>query len=409
MTRLCIVAWDIPGQCDIDAMTYIVNAHFRRHDTYHSWFECTDSGDIVRHTTSDPTHIRFVPTKYGEMTPTEWRDYLLATPDPLQWDCFRFASIQHADRFTCCVVIDHLHLDAMAVGVFHQEVDQMYASLVAGAGPIKLPAAGRYENYCVRQRQYTSRLTLESPQVRRWIDFFEKNNGALPGSPLPLGDGSGSGEFMDVRLLDERQTTKFESACRAAGTRFSGGVFACAALAEYELTGAETYYGLIAVDTRKTSADFMTMGWFAGFVPITIPVDPSSFGATASAAQASFDSNADLADVPFDRVLGLAPWLRMPQERVRLLFYFDAGVPFLEMATAQLAGSNVRLFHDAGVPARLDTRVGRIGKETKAAVFFPTNPVARQSVTMFLEVLKSIYIRVSEGREPTRLAPRGAG
>ena len=51
-------------------------------------------------------------------------------------------------------------------------------------------------------------------------------------------------DLMSVRLMDEQQTARFESACIAAGARFSGGVFACAALAEHELTGAETYYGI---------------------------------------------------------------------------------------------------------------------------------------------------------------------
>src|ERR1700739_1047951 len=44
MARLCIAAWDIPGRCDIRVVTYMCNAFLRRHDTYHSWFEYTDSG-----------------------------------------------------------------------------------------------------------------------------------------------------------------------------------------------------------------------------------------------------------------------------------------------------------------------------------------------------------------------------
>ena len=85
----------------------------------------------------------------------------------------------------------------------------------------------------------------------------------------------------------------------AAGVRFSGGVFACAALAEHELTGAETYYGITPVDTRSTPADFMTTGWFTGFVPITVPVTATSFADTARAAQASFDSGRE----PGERVV----------------------------------------------------------------------------------------------------------
>ena len=79
----------------------------------------------------------------------------------------------------------------------------------------------------------------------------------------------------------------------AAGARFIGGVFACTALAEHELTGAETYYGLTPIDTRSTPAEFMTQGWFTGLVPVTVPVDATSFAETARAAQESFDSGTE--------------------------------------------------------------------------------------------------------------------
>jgi mycolipenoyl-CoA---2-(long-chain-fatty acyl)-trehalose mycolipenoyltransferase / long-chain-acyl-CoA---trehalose acyltransferase len=400
MSRLCIGSWDMPGQCDLRVMTYVINAHLRRHDTYHSWFEFTDANHILKHTICEPTDIQCVPIKRGDMTPTALREYLLAAPSPLQWDCFRFAIIQRADHFTFCFSIDHLYIDAQFFGALHIEFFLMYSALLAGGPPISLPTPGRYQDYCIRQHEYTSALTLDSPQVRAWVDFFESNDGTLPECPVSLGDGSGSCDLMFVRVMDERQTAGFESACIASGARFSGGVFACAALAEHELTGAETYYGIVARDTRSTPRDFTTTGWFTGFVPITIPVNGSSFGDTARAAQESFDAGKDLANVPFNRVLELAPWLRMPQRRVPLLFHLDASMPPLStVVSAQWAGSNVRVYHDGRVPARFDLRVNRYEKETHVIVFFPNNPVARRSVDRYIEALKSVYVRVAEGRD----------
>jgi hypothetical protein len=49
MSRLCVAAWDIPGQCDVRAMTYVINSYLRRHDTYRSRFELTIVGDVIRH------------------------------------------------------------------------------------------------------------------------------------------------------------------------------------------------------------------------------------------------------------------------------------------------------------------------------------------------------------------------
>ena len=47
LPRLMVVSWDIPGTCDIVAMTTAINTHVRRHDTYHSSFGF-ENGNIFR-------------------------------------------------------------------------------------------------------------------------------------------------------------------------------------------------------------------------------------------------------------------------------------------------------------------------------------------------------------------------
>jgi mycolipenoyl-CoA---2-(long-chain-fatty acyl)-trehalose mycolipenoyltransferase / long-chain-acyl-CoA---trehalose acyltransferase len=404
MSRLVIAAWTIPGRCDVRAMTYVINTHLRRHDTYRSWFDHTDEEHIVHRIIGEPSDINLVPTKHGEMTPAELRSHLLATPDPLQWDCFRFAIIQRADHFTFCVCIDHLHTDAMFFGVAFAEIHIMYATVARGGAPISLPEAGSYHDYCVRQRQYTSALTLDSAEVRGWIELFENNNGTLPEWPLPLGDPLVSCDVIGAQLMDKRQTAEFESACLSVGARFSGGVFACAAMAEYELSGAETYYGIVPIDIRRTPADFLTTGWFIGYVPMTVPV-ASSFGETARAAQASFDSGRDLANVPLDRVLELAPWLRKPEWGAPLMFYLEAGIPPLSAVTnSQLGGLNAGHYGDGSVLlGRINIRVLRLENETQLVVVFPKNPIASESVSRYVKAMKSAFTSVAEGR--TAIAP----
>ena len=402
LSRQLIGAWDIAGQCDIRVMTYVINAHLRRHDTYRSWFEYQDEEHIVRRTIRDPADIELVPTEHGEMTPVELRDHVLATPNPLQWGCFRFGLIQATDHFTFYLNVDHLHVDPMFIGVVFVEIHMMYAALVGGEAPIRLPDTGSYDDYCIRQHRYTSALSLETPQVRAWVRFAENNGGPLPDFPLPLGDPSVpcAGDVMSVRLMDERQTARYESACIAAGARFSGGVFACAALVEHELTGVETYYAVTPSDTRSDPTDFMTTGWFTGLVPITVPVAATSFGDTVRAAQASFDAATELANVPFDRVLELAPWLKMPRRGFPMLTdYLDAGLPPLSyLVGSELDGLNAGLYHDGRVPNQLMKRVIRLANETRLTVVFPKNPVARESVTRYIAAMKSVYARVADGR-----------
>lgn len=400
MSRLVIAAWNISGRCDIRAMTYVINEHLRRHDTYHSWFDHTGDNRIIPHTIGDARDIKLVPTEYGEMTPQEWRNHLLATPNPYQWDCFRFTIIQRADHFTFCVCMDHLHIDAMFLGVVFTEIYAMYAILIGGGAPAALPQAGSYNNYCVRQHRYASALTLNSPEVRTWIEFFENNEGTLPGWSLPLGDPMAPCEVIGVRLMDERQTAEFESACISAGARFCGGVFACVALAEYELTGAETYRGIIPIDIRRTPADFMTTGWFTGYVPLTVPVSASSFADVARAAQVSYDTGRGTANVPLDRVLELAPWLRKPEWGAPLLFFLDAGIPPLSaFVNAQLDGLAAGLYHDGGILlGQINIRINRLENETQMTVLYPNDPIARESVTRYVEALKSVFVRVAQGR-----------
>jgi hypothetical protein len=401
-SRLIIISWDEPGRCDARAMNYVVNSHLRRHDTYRSWFQYQDADHIVRRTISDPGDIEFIPTHHGEMTPEEWQANILATPSPLNWDCFSFGLIQREDHFTFYVAIDHVHIDPVLMAVLFVEIHKMYAIVVEGGAPIALPPPSGYENYCLGQQDYTSSLTLESPQVRTWIEFAERNGGTLPEFALPLGDTSPDpgGDAMVVELMDEERTARFESACTSGGVRFIGGVLACAALTQYQLTGAEIYYGMTPTDLRTTPAEFMTMGWFTGMIPVTVPVTATSFGETAHAAQASFDSNIKLANVPFDRVLQLAPWLHRSQRGAPMLSYLDAGVPPLSSVVAsQLDGLNVATYFDARTPAHVCMWVGRVYDKTTLTVFFPDNPIARESVTLYVDAMKSVYAAVAEGND----------
>jgi len=175
-------------------------------------------------------------------------------------------------------------------------------------------------------------------------------------------------------------------------------LFACVAIAQYELTGARTYYGLTPIDKRRSLAEFSTMGWFTGVIPFTVAVTPGSFEETARAAQASFDSNLDLANVSFNDVLKLAPWLREWGPNCTMVNYMDAGLPpFSATAISHMKDANVRIFCDPRDPAHLYMSVIRLFDEVSIWVNIPNNPVARDSVTRYLNAMKSVFRRVRSG------------
>ncbi|MGV0742671.1 condensation domain-containing protein [Mycolicibacterium sp. XJ870] len=402
-SRLFIAACDMPGRCDIRAMTYVINAHLRRHSTYRSWFDYrrADDGDtVVRHTLTDPADIEFVPMRHGSSDAEKLRSHVVATPDSLQWDSFRFGVIQREDMFTFWSSIDHLHVDGQFVGVGLLEFQAMYSALISGAPPLQLPDAGSYDEYCLRQREVTSSLTLDTPEVQTWMSFAEKNNGTFPVFPLPLDDGSAStgGDLVAVKLMDRQQTERFEDLCVAAGSRFIGGLFALVAHALHELTGLETYYGLTPIDTR-TPEELTTQGWFTGLIPVVVPVAGTSFTDSIRAAQHDFDTGRSAAMVPFERVVELAPHLVPPRPLFPMLNFFDASSgPMAPLLTNLQDGVRIATLSDGRVTYPLSTLVGRFN-ETFATVVFPKNPVARDSVDRYVAALRQVCDRVTGGRE----------
>lgn len=403
--RLVIGTGDEPGRCDVRTMGYVINSHLRRHKTYHSWFEYEDAESIVRHTIVEPADIEFVPVRQGDMTPQEWHQFVLSTPDPVEWDCFRFGIIQREDHFTIFSIVDHLHCDPTIIAGLYTEIVMNYRVLVAGRALVQVPPAASHDDFCIREQQHVSSLTLDSAEVRRWIEFAENNGGTLPDFPLPLGDLSQAtgGDLVVDRLMDQQQTAEFESRCIAAGARVSGGLFACIALAQHELTGATTYYGLAPTDKRRSLAEFSTMGWFTGVVPFTVPVNPASFEETARAAQASFDSNLDLANVSFNEILKLAPWLRAWGPNCTMVNYMDAGLPpFSATVASHMKNAKISIYCDPRDPAHLYFSVIRLFDEVSMWVNLPKNPIAKDSVTRYLQAVKSVLKRVADGRRASQ-------
>jgi len=408
-SRQIIASCDVPGQCDVSAMHHALNGYLRRHDTFRSWFEHTGDGEFIRHSISDPADIEFARINHGNMTVDEIHAHVVAIPNPLEWGCFTFGIIQSESHFTFFAAMDHVHGDATLIGTTMIEANGMYSALSGGGEPLALPDAGSFDDFCIRERQYTSTLTVNSPEVRAWIDFAENNNGGFPEFPLPLGNPlEPSSSYMASELLmDAEQTERFESACTAAGARFVGGLFACIALVEHEFTGALTYYGLTPRDSRTGTDNFMTQGWFTGLIPITVPIAAASFGDAAWAAQSSFDSGLGMARVPYYRVLELAPWLNWPEPNFPVSNFLHGGAAPLNaiLAAGDLGlADNIGIYPDGRFSYQLTIYVFRYSEGTVMAIMYPDNPVALKSVTRYMEAMKSVCVRVADSGHWGRVA-----
>ncbi|MGO8962612.1 condensation domain-containing protein [Mycobacterium sp.] len=408
-SRQIIASCDVPGQCDVSAMDHALNAYLRRHDTFRSWFEHTGDGEFIRHSISDPADIEFAPINHGNMTVDEIHAHVVAIPDPLEWGCFTFGIIQGESHFTFFAAMDHVHGDATLIGTTMLEANGMYSALSGGGEPLALPDPGSFDDFCTREREYTSILTVDSPGVQAWIDFAENNNGGFPEFPLPLGNSleSDNSYMASELLMDPAQTERFESACTAAGARFVGGLFACLALVEHEFTGALTYYGLTPRDSRTAADNFMTQGWFTGLIPITVPIAAASFNDAAWAAQSSFDSGLAMARVPYYRVLELAPWLKWPEPNFPVSNFLHGGAAPLNaiLAAGDLGlADNIGIYPDGRFSYQLTIYVFRYREGTVMAIMYPDNPVALKSVTRYMEAMKSVCVRVADSGHWGRVA-----
>ncbi len=402
LPRLMVVAWDIPGVCDIPAMTAAINAHVRRHDAYHDWFEF-DDGVFVRRMIDDPAVIDYVPVDFGYMNAEEVRTHALTTtPETLQWDCFTFGIVQHTDYFTFYASIDHLHIDGISAGLIFFDIHLMYHHLATGGdqdAQSTLAQVSSYRDFGARQHDMLAGLTVSSPETRDWIDFAHDADGDWPSFPLPLGDtqGDNKGSFVTVELLNGVDTEAFDTACRAAGARFVGGMLACAALAESELAGTETFHGFTPYDTRTPGVDAMTVGWFASLFPVTVSTSGGSFPEAALAAQHSFDAAKHLAGVPIDRVLELAAAagieIKPPTRPSMMLSFID----FRKIPVSALwEETNFGTYGDNLNNGEINIWINRHATRTTVTVSYPDNAIARKSVHRYIATLSQAFADVAQ-------------
>lgn len=396
--RLVIASWDVEGWCDVAAMTDAINGHIRRHDTYHSAFDIADSTaeTIIRRTVDDPAHIEFIPTALGFMESEEIRNLLAtATPDTLEWDCFTFGVIQKSDHFTVYANIDHLHTDGASAVLIYRDIHLAYQALLHDV-PNPLPRPASYRDYTARQAMRADATTSASRPIRAWADFIRDADGNGAAFPLSVGDTAtnAAGRVITLELLDARQTAAFEDACTSAGARFSGGVMACAALADHRITGAGTFHALTPSDTRSGEWQALSAGWYASLFPVSVAVDGGDFGSTARSAQKSFDANKYLSAVPLRRVLELA------SESDQLVPLRSGGAPMMvslfDFRTLADANANrLGIYIDDLSRGEVNLWVTRNADQTIVTVSFPDTAEGRHSVHHYLGVLRSVFVEVA--------------
>ena len=402
MERLLILTWDMLGQCDLTAMSDAINTHLRRHDTYHSWYSFEQDNRVTRRVIPEPSLIEFVASLHGKMSWEQVHQQILATPTPLQWDCFRFGVIQRTDDFSFFASIDHLHSDIFLVPIFFRELYMLYGSLETKGKTLELPPPASYSDFSTQQRQEAATLNLEDSSIREWINFLENNDGTLPKFPLTLGNPKASSisRLSTVNLMDAQATHCFQQACKASASTFFAGILSCFAMVEAELIGADAYHAITPTTTRTTLAEMKTCGWYTGIVPLTVQVANLDFASIARNTHASFRSKRHLARVPIERLIELTannPAIHLSDNGGAMVSYLDTRLPPIKHDLhEEFERLNGNLFLNSGASKNVALWATRSHQGTTLSISYPDNPVAIRSVTEYSKLLQTICLRVGQ-------------
>ena len=277
--------------------------------------------------------------------------------------------------------------------MIYGDISRDYRALTPGHGGDD-PEPAAYRDFTEQQHDEIDTLTRDSGPVKDWVDFALDAEGEWPSFPLELGRADdGAGGAFTAELLNEEQTEAFDAACRRAGARFSGGVLACAAIADHDFTGAETVHIFSPLDTR-TAEQASSVGWYASLFPVTVDVAVNDFGGMARSAQKSFDANKHLSAVPFDRVLDLVDADELDNtesDQPMMVSLFD----FRKLDPA--VSDNLGMFIDDLNNGGINIWVTRNRDSTTVTVSFPDTFDSRRSIHNYTAALRDAFLAVAGG------------
>ena len=91
-----------------------------------------------------------------------------------------------------------------------------------------------------------------------------------------------------------------------------------------------------------------------------------------------------------------------------MISYLDATLaPLAPAVVAEWNGMNGKIYSELGAAHQVGMWFNRFGTGTSVTVAFPNNPIARESVTRYIEAMKHVFGVVAEGRgelAPAKLA-----
>lgn len=300
------------GEFDVafDEAAYIeaLSTFVGRHEGLRTWFDLSGATPVRHLVPVEAIAFEAVEVEAPADWSGGWQDLLVSLWDeqcrPDSWTPFLLGAIVREEGFTYFWGCDHAFTDGASQLTVPAELGAAYAAALGSPSP-DLPGADSFVTYAAAEQQLAAECDAETPAVREWVDIVSRHGGRLPRFPVDL--GLAPGETAPVRIrtwtaLEGEAVDSLEELCRAAGGRFTSGVFALLAHVEQRLTGSSDYLGITVLGTRSQQTA-TSHGWFCNFAPVSMPLG-ETFPETVRAAEKAFGTARELARTPVHVALG---------------------------------------------------------------------------------------------------------
>jgi hypothetical protein len=299
------MTFDLPGRVEMKALQEALHLFVRRHEVLRCTFEGVD-GDL-RCRIIAPGDVVLDRRDAGRYdTAEDTRAYLRQRFDQainaLDWPLFLMGAVVGEAATTVYMAFDHIVCDGMSLVMAVNDVQAGYEAILRGR-PVALPAVGSYLDFGDAQRERYAGMTADGPELAYWRRFVAGNGDFFPRVPLDFGVADRQlypATNETTQLLDDAQARVFERVCRQHGGKLFMGILATQGMALAEVSGVDTYRGLMPVGERKDPAWRHAFGWFVNTMPIEFAVAAGrDFADVVGGVRDGFAELIDNVDTPF--------------------------------------------------------------------------------------------------------------
>jgi hypothetical protein len=305
------VAFQLPGQVDLDALGRAFTAFVRRHDSLRCGFRPSATGIDRVALPAEAVSLQATPGREFDCADQLFahldRTFVAGT-NPFEFGPYVFGVIARQSGSTVFMAMDHTVSDGYSLALAVNDVHELYLAEVEGR-PADLPETGDFTEHAAQEIEKGEAISIDDPGVQRWLEFIRRCGGTGPTFALDLGVEPGRAYDQDVHntmLMTHDEAEAFDKVCRENGSSLFPGLLAAMAIVLREMTGTEDFRSVTPLHTRFKPKWRASMGWFITCAPLEFTTTgAANFTGVLGNAGASLRSTLSNSKYPASKVIGL--------------------------------------------------------------------------------------------------------